>query len=153
MSATLRVSDFTENEKLFKKPPPVINVESRQFPVTIHFNRSTPKDYMQDAFKKICKIHKELPPGGILVFVTGKMEVNRLVSQLKSRFPASSVTDTTDAPEESSDDEVELDTMTVDAVPSERASETEGQPSDNEKGVLCSNTSLTDLYHVLKCLT
>lgn len=95
MSATLRVTDFTENEKLFKKPPPVINVESRQFPVTIHFNRTTPKDYMQDAFKKICKIHKELPPGGILVFVTGKMEVNRLVSDLKSRFHEPSATEGT----------------------------------------------------------
>ncbi|XP_028966570.1 probable ATP-dependent RNA helicase DHX37 [Galendromus occidentalis] len=87
MSATLRVTDFTENEKLFKIPPPVIDVESRQYPVTIHFNRTTPKDYMQDAFKKICKIHNKLPPGGILVFVTGKMEVIRLVNQLKSRFP------------------------------------------------------------------
>lgn len=26
MSATLRVEDFTENENLFKIPPPVINV-------------------------------------------------------------------------------------------------------------------------------
>lgn len=86
MSATLRVSDFTENERLFRKPPPVINVQSRQFPVTVHFSRTTPKDYVQDAFKKICKIHTDLPPGGILVFVTGKIEVNRLVSQLKSRF-------------------------------------------------------------------
>lgn len=39
MSATLRVTDFTQNEKLFKRPPPVINVQARQFPVTIHFNR------------------------------------------------------------------------------------------------------------------
>lgn len=41
MSATLRVSDFTENARLFRSgPPPVINVESRQFPVTIHFNKA-----------------------------------------------------------------------------------------------------------------
>jgi ATP-dependent RNA helicase DHX37/DHR1 len=43
MSATLRVTDFTENARLFRSgPPPVINVESRQFPVTIHFNKVIP---------------------------------------------------------------------------------------------------------------
>ena len=42
MSATLRVSDFTENPRLFRNgPPPVVNVESRQFPVTIHFNKAS----------------------------------------------------------------------------------------------------------------
>ncbi|OQR78157.1 putative ATP-dependent RNA helicase kurz-like [Tropilaelaps mercedesae] len=86
MSATLRVSDFTQNERLFKKPPPVINVKTRQFPVTIHFNRATPKDYMADALKKVCKIHKNLPPGGILVFLTGRMEVNQLAARLRRKF-------------------------------------------------------------------
>ena len=71
MSATLRVEDFTTNSKLFKIPPPVVSVESRQFPVTVHFNKKTNVDYMADAFKKVCKIHNTLPDGGILVFVTG----------------------------------------------------------------------------------
>ena len=38
-------------------------IESRQHPVTIHFSRKTPDDYMTEAFKKICKIHSELPEG------------------------------------------------------------------------------------------
>ncbi|CAJ0829921.1 13251_t:CDS:10 [Entrophospora sp. SA101] len=33
MSATLRISDFTENKTLFKIPPPIINVNTRQYPV------------------------------------------------------------------------------------------------------------------------
>lgn len=41
MSATLRVEDFTQNQRLFTTPPPVIKVESRQFPVTVHFNKRT----------------------------------------------------------------------------------------------------------------
>lgn len=41
---------------------------------------------MADAFKKVCKIHKNLPPGGILVFVTGRMEVNQLVGKLRKKF-------------------------------------------------------------------
>lgn len=41
---------------------------------------------MADAFKKVCKIHKNLPPGGILVFLTGRMEVNQLVAKLRRKF-------------------------------------------------------------------
>uniref|UniRef100_A0A3B3VT34 Activating signal cointegrator 1 complex subunit 3 n=1 Tax=Poecilia latipinna TaxID=48699 RepID=A0A3B3VT34_9TELE len=64
MSATLRVEDFTENQKLFRTPPPVIKVDARQFPVTIHFNKRTPlDDYTGEAFQKTCKIHRMLPPG------------------------------------------------------------------------------------------
>lgn len=101
MSATLRVEDFTENQRLFRTPPPVIKVitagcmktcwdfsqlfynwsslvytdllnalcvclqvETRQFPVTVHFNKRTPmEDYTGEAFHKICKIHRMLPAG------------------------------------------------------------------------------------------
>ncbi|CAH2238891.1 jg13699 [Pararge aegeria aegeria] len=87
MSATLRVEDFTENTRLFKIPPPVIKVESRQFPVTIHFNKSTYSDYLKEAYKKTVKIHTRLPEGGILIFVTGQQEVNYLVRKLRASFP------------------------------------------------------------------
>ncbi|XP_050408346.1 probable ATP-dependent RNA helicase DHX37 [Patella vulgata] len=88
MSATLRVEDFTENKQLFKIPPPVLKVNSRQFPVTIHFNKRTPvDDYLSDCFKKVCKIHRMLPSGGILVFVTGQQEVRTLCYKLRKMFP------------------------------------------------------------------
>uniref|UniRef100_A0A671TKL1 RNA helicase n=1 Tax=Sparus aurata TaxID=8175 RepID=A0A671TKL1_SPAAU len=88
MSATLRVEDFTDNTKLFRIPPPVIKVDARQFPVTIHFNKRTPmEDYTGEVFHKICKIHRMLPPGGILVFLTGQAEVHSLCRRLrKSAF-------------------------------------------------------------------
>ena len=89
MSATLRVEDFTQNSRLFKDIPPVVSVESRQFPVTIHFNKYTKEDYINEAYKKVCKIHRELPAGGILVFVTGQQEVNQLVNKLRRSFPGS----------------------------------------------------------------
>eukprot|EP01091_Cochliopodium_minus_P012546 TRINITY_DN3821_c0_g1_i1.p1 TRINITY_DN3821_c0_g1~~TRINITY_DN3821_c0_g1_i1.p1 ORF type:complete len:1358 (+),score=511.06 TRINITY_DN3821_c0_g1_i1:63-4136(+) len=87
MSATLRVSDFTSNQKLFPTPPPVIKVESRQFPVTIHFNKVTNEDYVEEAYKKVKKIHNNLPPGGILIFLTGKQEIIALCKQLQEEFP------------------------------------------------------------------
>nr|XP_011412430.2 probable ATP-dependent RNA helicase DHX37 [Crassostrea gigas] len=88
MSATLRVEDFTENRRLFKIVPPVVKVDSRQFPVTIHFNKRTPMEgFLNEAYKKVCKIHKMLPSGGILVFVTGQQEVYTLCKKLKNTFP------------------------------------------------------------------
>ncbi|XP_030748203.1 probable ATP-dependent RNA helicase kurz [Sitophilus oryzae] len=87
MSATLRVSDFTENQRLFKVAPPVINVESRQFPVTTHFNKRTVENYLKEAYSKVIKIHSKLPEGGILVFLTGQHEVNLLVKKLRITFP------------------------------------------------------------------
>ncbi|CAH4033767.1 unnamed protein product [Pieris brassicae] len=87
MSATLRVEDFTENTRLFKEPPPMVKIDSRQFPVTIHFNKNTYDNYLKESYKKAVKIHTRLPEGGILIFVTGQQEVNYLVRKLKASFP------------------------------------------------------------------
>ncbi|XP_077217778.1 RNA helicase family protein [Tasmannia lanceolata] len=84
MSATIRVEDFVANRKLFHESPPVIEVTTRQFPVTIHFSRRTEiVDYVGQAYKKVLSIHKKLPPGGILVFVTGQREVEYLCRKLR----------------------------------------------------------------------
>ncbi|VDD74966.1 unnamed protein product [Mesocestoides corti] len=127
MSATLRVEDFADNRQLFptiegaeeqsghgiddddddeeKKTrpgaPPVLKVGSRQFPVTCHFSRCTPDDYLKAAFRKVVSIHKDSPPGGILVFLTGQREVRTLCDWLTKAFPASKVSADTneDAPE------------------------------------------------------
>lgn len=87
MSATLRVEDFINNPRLFKEKPPVISVESRQFPVTIHFNRRTNEDYVKEAIRKAVKIHTQLPDGGILIFLTGQREVNTVMKKLRKAFP------------------------------------------------------------------
>ncbi|GLJ08592.1 hypothetical protein SUGI_0091870 [Cryptomeria japonica] len=87
MSATLRVEDFVSNTKLFPVIPPVIEVPTRQFPVTVHFSAKTELDnYLGEAYKKVLAIHKKLPPGGILVFVTGQREVEFLCRKLRKAF-------------------------------------------------------------------
>eukprot|EP00903_Cladosiphon_okamuranus_P006361 g6231.t1 len=88
MSATLRVTDFTENPRLFPAPPPVISATSRQHPVTVHFSKKTELyDYAGETFKKVCKIHQRLPEGGILVFLTGKREILHMCDKLRREFP------------------------------------------------------------------
>lgn len=86
MSATLRVTDFTLNTTLFSDPPPVITIGARQFPVVVHFNRKTTADYITEAYKKASKIHTRLPPGGILIFLTGQLEIMTLCKKLQTKY-------------------------------------------------------------------
>ncbi|CAO1630415.1 unnamed protein product [Parajaminaea phylloscopi] len=86
MSATLRVADFVENSVLFPSPPPLLKIEARQHPVTVHFNRRTSHDYIGEAVKKASKIHERLPPGGILIFMTGEQEIRTICKELEAKF-------------------------------------------------------------------
>ncbi|KAG1691161.1 hypothetical protein DVH05_027236 [Phytophthora capsici] len=87
MSATLRVEDFTQNQRLFPSPPPVLRVDARQYPVTVHFNKRTEMDnYVDEAYKKVLKIHKKLPEGGVLVFLTGQREILQLCRKLTRAY-------------------------------------------------------------------
>lgn len=83
MSATLRVEDFVSGKRLFPNVPPLIEVPTRQYPVTIHFSKRTDiVDYIGQAYKKVMSIHRKLPQGGVLVFVTGQREVDYLCEML-----------------------------------------------------------------------
>jgi len=89
MSATLRTADLTQNKNLFRIfPPPIVQAEGRQYSVTTHFTRRTERDYLEEVFKKVSRGHKKLPPGGMLVFLTGQNEINALAKRLKSSFEA-----------------------------------------------------------------
>ncbi|KAL5524621.1 ECM16 [Sanghuangporus sanghuang] len=86
MSATLRVSDFVENSTLFPDPPPILRVDARQHPVAIHFSRRTYPDYVNEAIRKASKVHARLPPGGILIFLTGQNEITGVCKKLQARY-------------------------------------------------------------------
>lgn len=92
MSATLQVSDF-QNSRLFSPLPPVIHVAARQFPVGIHFAKRTElTDYITAAYKKVVQIHKRLPEGGVLVFLTGQQEIEELCGRLGKTWDLGGVT-------------------------------------------------------------
>src|SRR5579859_6521712 len=114
MSATMRVTDFTVNTRLFPQRPPVINVEARQYPVNIHFNRKTEvENYIEEAFKKVSKIHQRLPPGGILVFLTGQEEIRAMCNKLREKFPSKSKSSQTEQ-SNGSDPRVKLSAKEID---------------------------------------
>lgn len=81
MSATLNVDEFM-SPRLFEPVPPLIKIDARQHPVTSHFARQTDPDHVAAAYRIITKIHARLPPGGILVFLTGKREICQLARML-----------------------------------------------------------------------
>lgn len=93
MSATLRIADFVDNKTLFDTPPPVIKIDARQHPVTIHFDRRTRVDYVTQAINKAVKIHTRLPAGGILIFLTGQQEILGVCKRLGKRFGRKAIED------------------------------------------------------------
>lgn len=91
MSATLRTSDFLQNPRLFRPdpiPPPLVQAEGRQFPVTIHFARRTQRDYLEEVCSKVIKGHRKLPHGGMLVFLTGQSEIKSVQEKLLQDLPS-----------------------------------------------------------------
>ncbi len=56
--------------------------------MVVHFNKHTPEDYLEEAFKKVAKIHRKLPAGGVLVFLTGQQEIEGLCRRLRNKFPS-----------------------------------------------------------------
>jgi ATP-dependent RNA helicase DHX37/DHR1 len=71
--------------------------------VVIHYNRKTPElDYVGEAYKKVCKIHRQLPPGGILVFLTGQQEIQILVKKLRKEFSQFKMDETVETDEQDS---------------------------------------------------
>ncbi len=44
------------------------------------------RSHLEVSQLQVCKIHRQLPPGGILVFLTGQREVERLCKRLRQAF-------------------------------------------------------------------
>lgn len=159
MSATLRISDFIENPNLFRNgAPPLLQAEGRQFPVTVHFSRRTQRDYLEEAFQKVSRGHKKLPPGGMLVFLTGQNEINALAKRLREAFVSSPTSHSntrrvtiaaTAAPMEAEDVDLGTDAVDLD----EPESETDGSDinkTDDELEIEETSTHAASLQvHIL----
>ena len=90
MSATLNIQDFL-HEKLFSASmrPPIVEAEGRQHKVTTHFALRSRPDYVEETIEKVKRAHRKLPPGGILVFLTGQNEIKYVLSRLRKELARS----------------------------------------------------------------
>ncbi|ORY10527.1 P-loop containing nucleoside triphosphate hydrolase protein [Clohesyomyces aquaticus] len=136
MSATLRISDFTENKRLFRDgPPPLLKAEGRQYTVTNHFSRRTQRDYVEEAFRKISHGHRKLPRGGMLVFLTGSNEITQLAKKLKQTFASTQGQDAKMGQVQVSATETPLETEDID-LGGERNDYQDNDGSDSEDSVI-----------------
>jgi ATP-dependent RNA helicase DHX37/DHR1 len=51
--------------------------------VNIYFSKRTPPNHLEGALKKCYQIHKNLPPGDVLVFLTGEKEIKEFCVMLE----------------------------------------------------------------------
>jgi ATP-dependent RNA helicase DDX35 len=71
----------------------IISIEGRTFPVEIQYLQHPTHNYVEKAVETILSIHSSSPPGDILVFLTGREEIDDAIDQLSDHIadlPASS---------------------------------------------------------------
>jgi len=92
-SATMNADKFCS----FFGGCPKFDIPGRTFPVTKHYAKSVPEDYVDAAVRQVLTIHLSCGPGDVLVFMTGQEDIEATCEVLASRvgdmmaLPASSV--------------------------------------------------------------
>ncbi|KAI0935709.1 hypothetical protein AcV5_004052 [Taiwanofungus camphoratus] len=70
-SATMNAEKFSN----FYGTAPTFTIPGRTFPVEMFHAKSPCEDYVDSAVKQVLQIHLSLPPGDILVFMTGQEDI------------------------------------------------------------------------------
>lgn len=65
----------------------IISVEGRQYPVDVFYTKRPVRDYITSAVETVQYIHKHQGPGDILLFLTGREEVDKTCSLLNQGDP------------------------------------------------------------------
>ncbi|XP_020106356.1 probable pre-mRNA-splicing factor ATP-dependent RNA helicase DEAH4 [Ananas comosus] len=81
-SATL---DGVKVSKFFSGCP-ILNIPGTLFPVEKFYSTERPTNYIESALKTALDIHLKEPPGDILIFMTGKDDIDKMVSKLEERI-------------------------------------------------------------------
>ncbi|KAK0661795.1 putative ATP-dependent RNA helicase DHX35-like protein [Lasiodiplodia hormozganensis] len=96
-SATLQAEDFL---KFFAGESPddgenpgvlggsigrIISLEGRMYPVDIHYLEQPAEDYVERAVKTVFDIHTQEPEGDILIFLTGREEIDTALEMIADR--------------------------------------------------------------------
>ena len=80
-SATMNAERFSS----FFGNAPIFRIPGRTFPVTRHWAKSVPDDYVDAAVKQVLSIHLSMPPGDILVFMTGQEDIEAVCEVIAER--------------------------------------------------------------------
>jgi len=66
----------------------IVSIEGRAFPVNIHYLTNPCEDYLDRAVKTIFDIHTSEPSGDILVFLTGRDDIETALEMVADRLPS-----------------------------------------------------------------
>lgn len=90
-SATLDAEEFydffnsnTTKDKA-KDSATIISLEGRMYPVDVLYTTEPVNDYVEKAIQTVFDIHIKEPNGDILIFMTGREEIDRVVSEISDR--------------------------------------------------------------------
>ncbi|OJD35525.1 atp dependent rna [Diplodia corticola] len=96
-SATLQAEDFlrffagesTEDDSgpsaLGGSVGRIISLEGRMYPVDIHYLEQPAEDYVERAVKTVFDVHTQEPEGDILIFLTGREEIDAVLEMIADR--------------------------------------------------------------------
>ena len=77
---------------------PVFSIPGRLYPVTVLYSRQAEQDYLDAALITVMQIHLVQPPGDILLFLTGKEEIDTACCAANTSVLVYAGSDTTRAP-------------------------------------------------------
>ncbi|QIW99697.1 hypothetical protein AMS68_005215 [Peltaster fructicola] len=83
-SATLDAAKFSS----YFNECPILTIPGRTFPVEVMFSKEPESDYLDSALTTVMQIHLTEPPGDILLFLTGKEEIDTSCEVLHERMKA-----------------------------------------------------------------
>ncbi|KFY72254.1 hypothetical protein V499_07595 [Pseudogymnoascus sp. VKM F-103] len=81
-TATAKDASGTESGK---DAGAIISLEGRMYPVDILYTESPAEDYLEMAIQTVFDIHTKEPEGDILVFLTGRDEIDKAVQAISER--------------------------------------------------------------------
>ncbi|BEJ12894.1 hypothetical protein CspHIS471_0300680 [Cutaneotrichosporon sp. HIS471] len=92
-SATIDAEDFLEyfntnadGSDKSKDDAIIVSIEGRMFPVEVAYLKEPIVDYVQAAVDTVFNIHLKEPAGDVLVFLTGREEIDNAVQQVADRL-------------------------------------------------------------------
>ncbi|KAI0274006.1 pre-mRNA splicing factor [Russula aff. rugulosa BPL654] len=81
-SATMNAEKFSK----FYGSAPCFTIPGRTFPVETFHSKSPCEDYVDGAVKQVLQIHLSLPPGDVLVFMTGQEDIEITCQVVEERL-------------------------------------------------------------------
>ncbi|KAL1306733.1 hypothetical protein AAFC00_005398 [Neodothiora populina] len=66
----------------------IVSLEGRMFPVDIHYLTSPAEDYVDHAVRTVFEIHSQEGEGDILIFLTGREEIDSCIESITERIPS-----------------------------------------------------------------